>query len=52
VDDQEYKNPFADVHTKVKTLKDRAREANMNDAELREIKLVQEFGGIRDEEPD
>jgi hypothetical protein len=52
VDDQKYTNPFADVHTKVKILKDRAREANMNDAELRENRLVQEFKGIIDREPD
>jgi hypothetical protein len=32
--------------------RDRAREANMNDAELRESRLVQEFKGIIDREPD
>ena len=50
--DQEYTNPFADVHSKVKLLKDRAREANKKDAELRESRLVQEFKGILDREPD
>lgn len=50
--DQEYTNPFADVHSKIKVLKDRAREANKNDAELRESRLVQEFKGILDREPD
>jgi hypothetical protein len=54
VDDQKYINPFADVHTKVKVLKDRAREANKNDAELRERRLTQEVKGlgILDKKPD
>ena len=54
MDDQKYINPFADVHTKVKVLKDRAREANKNDAELRESRLMQEAKGlgILDKKPD
>ena len=52
MDDQKDTNPFADVHSKVKVLKDRAREANRNDAELRESKLAREFTEIRDKEPD
>jgi hypothetical protein len=46
VEDQQYTNPFVDVHNKVKALKDRAREANKNDAELRESKLVEEAAKI------
>jgi hypothetical protein len=42
VEDQKYTNPFEDVHRKVQALKDRAREANKNDAELRESRLTQE----------
>jgi cell fate (sporulation/competence/biofilm development) regulator YmcA (YheA/YmcA/DUF963 family) len=52
VDDQKYTNPFLDVYRKAKALKDRAREVNRYDAELREIKLVEEFMKIRDKEPD
>jgi hypothetical protein len=42
MEDQEYINPFVDVHNKVKTLKDRVREANKSDAELRESRSLQE----------
>ncbi len=49
--DQEYTNPFVDVHRKVKVLKDRAREANKNDAELRESRSVQEAKEVLDKEP-
>lgn len=52
MDDQKYTNPFADVHRKVKVLKDQAREANKSDAELRENRLVQEFKEILAKEPD
>jgi hypothetical protein len=52
VDDQQYTNPFAEVHSKVKVLKDQAREANKYDAEVRESRLKQEFKGIVDREPD
>ena len=54
MDNQKYVNPFADVHTKVKVLKDRAREANKNDAALRESRLMQEVKGlgILDKKPD
>jgi hypothetical protein len=51
VEDQKYTNPFEDVHRKAKAFKDRAREANKNDAELRKSKLVQEAKEILDEEP-
>jgi hypothetical protein len=51
VEDQEYTNPFEDVHRKAKAFKDRAREANKNDEELRKSKLVQEAKEILDKEP-
>lgn len=50
--DQEYPNPFVDVHSKIKAMKDRARETSRNDAGVRESKLVREFTEIRDKEPD
>ena len=49
--DQQYINPFEDVHKKVKAFKDRAREANKNDAELRESRSLQEAKEIIDKEP-
>jgi hypothetical protein len=48
VDDQKYTNRFADVHSKVKVLKDRAREANKKDAELRESRAAEESKKLRD----
>ena len=50
MEDPEYINPFEDVHTKAKAFRDRAREANKNDAELRESKLVQEAKELLDKE--
>ena len=47
---REYTNPFEDVHRKAKAFKDRAREANKNDAELRERRSVQEAKEILDKE--
>jgi hypothetical protein len=47
VADLEYTNPFADVHKKAKAFKDRARETNENDAELRE-RLAQEAKELLD----
>jgi hypothetical protein len=54
VDNQKYTNPFAHVHSKVKVLKERAREANKNDAELRESRMVEEFKELEtlDKKPD
>ena len=52
MDDQKYTNPFAEVHREVQGLKDRAREANKKDAELRESRLEREFKGILDKERD
>jgi len=51
VEDQEYTNPFVDVHRKVKVFKDRIREANKSDAELRESRSVPEAKEILDKEP-
>lgn len=39
---QEYTNPFTDVHRKAKAFKDRARDTNKNEDELRASRLVQE----------
>ncbi len=50
--DPEYTNPFAQVHSKAKAFKDRTREANKNDAELRETRSVQEAKEILDKERD
>ena len=50
--DQEYTNPFAEVHSRAKAFKDRAREVNKNDAELRERRSVQEAKEILDKEHD
>ena len=52
MDDQKYTNPFVDVYRKVKVFKDRVHEANKNDAELRESRLVPEFKEILDNERD
>ena len=46
--DQPYTNPFADVHSKVKIFKDRAREVAKNDAEVRESKEAEESQALRD----
>jgi hypothetical protein len=48
VTDQQYTNPFADVHRKAMAFRDRVREANMNDAELRESKEAEESKKLRD----
>lgn len=51
-DDQGYASPYADVHRKATAFRDRAKAASKHEAELRESKLTQEFGEIRDEESD
>ena len=51
MEDHQYTNPFVDVHKKAKAFKDRAREANKNDAELRESRLVREAKELLDKEP-
>ena len=42
VDDQQYRNQFAEVHSKVKIFKDLLREVNKHDAEFRESRQVRE----------
>ena len=51
MDNQPYTNVFADVHSKIKALKERTAAANRVDRELRESRLVQEFAELRDKEP-
>ena len=48
--DEEYTNPFEDVHRKAKAFKTHLREANKNDDELRASRLVQEAKEILDKE--
>jgi hypothetical protein len=50
VADQEYVNPFEDVHKKAKAFRDRALEANKSDAEFRESRLVREAKELLDRE--
>jgi hypothetical protein len=42
VEDQPYTNVFADVHSKIKALKERNAAANRNDRELREGRVTEE----------
>jgi len=42
VEDQPYRNVFADVHSKIKALKERIAAANKDDRELRESKAAEE----------
>jgi hypothetical protein len=48
VEIQAHINPFEDVYRKVKIFKDRAREENKKDAELRESKEAEESQNLRD----
>ncbi len=50
MENQKYINPFEDVHAKAKAFKDRAREANKNDAEFRESRLLREAKELLDKE--
>lgn len=52
MEDQEYTNPFAEVHRKAKAFKDRASEANKNDAELRKSRAIQEANETLDKDRD
>ena len=52
MEDQEYINPFVDVLRKAKALRDRAREANEKDAELRASRATQEAKDILGKERD
>jgi hypothetical protein len=51
VDDQPYTNSFADVHKKIKAIKDRIAAANKDDRELRESRAVQKATDVLDPEP-
>lgn len=46
--DQEYTNPFEEVHRKAKAFKDHVRESSKNDAERRE-RLAEKDKEILDE---
>jgi hypothetical protein len=48
VADQQYTNPFADVHSKIKVLKERTAAANRVDRELRESKAAEESQRLRE----
>ena len=50
MDDQQYTNQFAEVPRKVEVFKDLVREANKQDAELRESRQVREAKEAIDEE--
>jgi hypothetical protein len=52
MEDQQYTNPFVEVHKKAKAFKDRANEVNKNDAELRKSRAIQEANEILNKEPD
>ena len=51
MEDQGYTNRFVDVHTKVEAFKDRIRQSNETDADLREKRLMQEAKEIVDKGP-
>jgi hypothetical protein len=42
MENQEYINPFRDVHRKAKALKERAQQESKKDEELRKEKQIQE----------
>ena len=48
MEDQPYRNVFADVHSKIKALKERTAAANKDDRELRERKAAEESKKLRD----
>ena len=50
VTDQNYTNPFEDVHKKVKALRDDMRDTKKNDTELRESRLAREAKEVLKEE--
>ena len=50
MEDQAYTNRFVDVHEKVKAFKDRVRQANKTDAELRENRSAREAKELLDKE--
>jgi len=48
VADQPYTNVFADVHSKIKALKERTAAANRNDREIREGRIAEEAKELRE----
>ena len=48
MEDQPYRNVFADVHSKIKALKERTAAANKSDRELRESKAAEEAQKLRE----
>ena len=46
--DQPYTNVFADVHSKIKALKERTAAANRDDRELREGRVTEEARKLRE----
>ena len=48
MEDQPYRNVFADVHSKIRALKERTAAANKDDRELRESKAAEESKKLRD----
>lgn len=48
--DQEYTNPFSEVHKKANAAKDRMRETSKIDAELRESRVLLEAQKMLDPE--
>ena len=46
--DQPYTNVFADVHSKIKVLKERTAAANRDDRELREGRVTEEARKLRE----
>ena len=48
MEDQPDRNVFADVHSKIKALKERIAAANKADRELRESKAAEESKKLRD----
>ena len=48
MEDQPCRNVFADVHSKIKALKERTAAANKDDRELRESKAAEESKKLHD----
>jgi len=46
MEDQEYTNPFVEVHKKAKAFKDRISQANNNDAEVRKARANQDANDV------
>ena len=46
MEDQEYTNPFVEVHKKAKAFKVRISEVNNNDAEVRKTRAIQDANDV------